>query len=466
VDTTQWEFESLSALFEIPRILGAKYRSDAQPKRPYSPDEEPAMVWIDPPRDEFERFVSAVHKAFQGVADAYYEHRLSRERLAELSTPDSEGEGLRTSAILLTDLLPMWNVVFRDMGRFDPSRRRAALEYFHNEIEPRLETSRQSHEVRVEVALDILDLPFWRDRWQTYEMWASLKVLEIIADFDPYLVVSDGRIVLDSTQAGIAARLRCRGFPSACAIVQLQTPYHAGKRQAIKPDLSLCFDDSMTKESRAVVLEYKQRAALDRSHAEEVGESYLRGSPRCSRVLMLNYDETGITPDLPPSVELLEGVQPMNPAAIGRLRASLRQALDDAGLAPEGRDMVVLLDVSSSMGSAYASRPVSEALVELTRIPGIRILRFNDGLVAGGDLAKEQLESLSTGGGTDLKRALTQIEALYGARPTALLLVTDGGYESPGKALSQIDDVLECSPDRLADGIEWLWIRRESQRSH
>ena len=91
--------------------------------------------------------------------------------------------------------------------------------------------------------------------------------------------VVEGRTGFDSTNPMMVAALDVVDRPDAGVWVQLQTDFKRGKRQAIRPDLSICYDATGTIESRAVVVEFKQRLGDRDGHFDEVGTSYSLGSP-------------------------------------------------------------------------------------------------------------------------------------------------------------------------------------------
>jgi hypothetical protein len=76
-------------------------------------------------------------------------------------------------------------------------------------------------------------------------------------------------------------------------------------------------------------------------------------------------------------------------------------------------------------------------------------LRFSNGLVPGGDLKADECANIRTSGGTELAKAIDQIEQLCGL-PRKLLIVTDGEYgDDPREKLARIPEVREYSPREL-----------------
>ena len=210
----------------------------------------------------------------------------------------------------------------------------AAEKFFSREIKPLLGRAVEETEVPLLAALDILDLPFWRDRWHTYEILASIATLRSLRQYRPRLRVNAGRVPLDGYTGEIIGDLAGVRGQLGCVAVQALTT-HAGRR--IKPDLRICASKSVKPKTTVAIVEFKQRGAMTRAHAEEVAEKYAAGAPNAGGVLLLNYDEPGITPNLPPNSVLMQGIQPLARARIAEFEERLLQALSRAGFDPEQR---------------------------------------------------------------------------------------------------------------------------------
>lgn len=449
-----WSYESLHRLFEIPiNILKAKNEVRLQPSKQYRPGEPYQMPSVQDSSDEFVKMIQQIRDAFQEIADAYAAEVASIRTVPELKFNEGAGS-LNNVAVLLTDLLPLWSVVFARVDDFPAASKREALEYFDREVKPHLRHCSTEVEVDVMEALDVLFLPFWRHRWQTYEIWATVCVLQGLTQFRPQLVIDGTYCSLDGFSAGIVALLDTID-DDACVVLQMQTPFRSSGRKAIKPDLSICRDQTLSAESRAVVVEFKQRVRLDCAHVEEVGSSYFMGSPEVGGVVIVNYDKVAITPTLPDRVSYLEDIRPDRVSGIEAMRDLIDDAMDHAGLEPRRSRVVALLDVSSSMGRLYESPSAQTGLWSLLGLGGVNVFRFNNGLAEGGDLDdRRDVGSIQTSGGTDLDLALQQIEQALGI-PHVLLLISDHGYRRTAK-LDSIESFKECEPEQLSEGVLWL----------
>jgi hypothetical protein len=465
VTTRLWPYKALHGLFDVSRKLVDMQREPTwrlyDQKGRYQPGKPYDLPIVSSSGHPFDEVAQSVRSVFQYAIDGYVAERSHRENARTL--PEIKGDepatednpSLQQPAYLLTDLLPSWYYILARCSDFPPSAKNAAFQEYERAVKPFLTTGTGTAEVPLLAALDILDLPFWRHRWHTYEVWATVLTLRILDDFKPSLRINRGYCPIDGYSAAIIADLTARDRRSACVAVQVETPFRQGRRKAIKPDLRVCSGDPLSPGNTAGVVEFKQRSRIDASLLEEMAVAYSNGCPNSGGVLILNYDTVGTLVSLPPRCHLIEGVEPLNQGAIDVFRRRLADTVRAAGLDPMNQATVVLLDVSSSMGDSYQVREVQGLLRALLAMRRIRILRFNNGLIEGGDLDARTAEAVKTGGGTELGRALSDIEALFGL-PNKLLIVTDGGHDHPNDALRRIAAVRECLPKEIGMHLDWL----------
>jgi hypothetical protein len=466
VTSQQWPDEALKGLFGVgAKALGSGRDQTWRPYdqqgryRPGKPYDLPGVGGGSHPFDEV---VRRVRDVFQQIIDGYVVEKEQEERkerrlpeIIEESGRPERGPSLERSAYLLTDLLPTW---FYLMVRHDGIGREskdAALREFDATVRPLLRPGTSVAAVPVLEALDVLDLPFWRHRWHAYEVWASVLTLRSLWDYRPAIRADGGHVPLDGYAAAVVADLKAQSCDSACVAVQVETPFHQGKRRAIKPDLRICFADPSPSANTAAVVEFKQRSRIDGKSLAEMARAYSDGCPRSGGVLILNYDATGSSTPLPPGCYFIEEVHPLNQAGIRLFQTRLSEILQAARFEPPHGNVVVLLDVSASMGDTYHNESVQRSLKQLLQMSWVKILRFNNGLVSGGDLDPLSAQNLATSGGTQLGRALIDLESLFGL-PEALLIVTDGGHDQPTDILKRIPRVRECSPAEMGDNLAWL----------
>lgn len=332
----------------------------------------------------------------------------------------------------LTDTIPPWEQLFERFEELPPELQSKAVQVFEQCVAPLLASSSRTAQEHYREALDVLALPFWRHRWHTYEIWATIVVIRALDAFRPSPVVRDGRIPLDGYDSACVAHLLTHERPSACVVAQLETPFARGKRKAIKPDLSICFDETGSADSRAAVVEMKQRIDLDPAHAREVVTSYRDGSPRASRVILVNYDG-GAAIEPIDRVEIIHRVHPGMPKNVARFEESVREACAEAQITPDGSRLLVLMDVSGSMAAIYQDASIKRVLEEMIRW-NVTVRSFNDDVQGAPNLV-EIANGLRTGGGTNLRAALERTRDI---RADRIWVVSDGGFEAPVDELQKI----------------------------
>jgi hypothetical protein len=460
VQLTTWPRPALNRLFELGKIFDrletdpiVAQRLANEPTSYYHPGEPYSLGNL--PSNQVP-LVQRVHRLFQQIIDSSAQigdENKDRQLPALSQTPlnDESIAALQHAASLLTDLLPRWKIIFAGVDRISKEEAAAADRFYAGEIEPLLGKKIGEAEVALREALDILDLPFWRERWHTYEIWASVLTLRTLSEYGPRLRIKNGRVPLDGYSSEIIADLTGAADRPGCVALQAVTTL-AGRD--IKPDLRICVTETVKAENTLAIVEFKQRESMTRAHAEEVAAKYRAGAPNAGGVILANYDEPAIAPRLPESCILLQGVEPRSRDRIAEFERTLLELLARAGFPPERRSRVLLLDVSGSMGDSYASPQVQAALQSLLRNRTLKVYCFNDGLVAGGDLKTPEASSLHGRGGTELGLALSQLEKRVG-RIDRLLLISDGGHDHPPR-LESIAEMRECRPDEIHASTAWL----------
>jgi hypothetical protein len=354
----------------------------------------------------------------------------------------------------LTELLPIWDEILANWDLIPDSIKQAALQFFSERIEPNLQTTKGPAWRSTMEALDILDMPFWRHRWHTYEVWAAVKALEALDEFHPTPVVIDGHIAIDSTSPALIARFAASQSVFAHVQGETKLPKPLGKRKAIKPDLRFSVDTPATNKGTFAIVEFKQRRLLDSAHVSEVLSAYSLGVGMRGGVVLINYDQTPIVA-LPPSCVLLGDVHPGRPDKVAEYQSELRNFFASASILPQPGRRFVLLDVSGSMSLEYSGTLAQKGLKRLVALPWVKIYRFNDGLLDGGDLKGGA--PMSTGGGTQLGATLRQLFSLQDAGiPERLLVITDGEHDHPDALLKKCGDYRECHPNDLEGYLDWL----------
>ena len=448
-------------LFLLARILTEGIRERRYPR--YRPGEAlhlHAVAVVMPADDLGQRIREVLQSLIDEIHALWPKKEGARRELPELrrtdlEEADEEEQGrMRSLAYLLTDLIPSWGDIFEQWSSLPRRVKVEANNYFNSHVLPKLSAGISSGWRTVLEALDILDLPFWRHRWHTYEVWAVVKALEGLEDFRPRPTVKAGRIPLDASEPALVACLSAREPIFAHVQGETLLPKPIGKRRKIKPDLRFSIDDPATNGGTIAIVEFKQRRCLDPEHASEVLTAYSAGVGLGGGVIMINYDAVPST-SIPPRCLLLGHVHPGQPTQVWNYQQSVRDCFKRASLEPVCQNVIVLLDISSSMGTQYNTSEAQRGLRQLLAIAGLRIFRFNNGLVSGGDWKGSQ--GLVVMGGTELGMALRQLfEDPSVGVPDRMLVVTDGGHDHPHDLLKRIPDYRECEPTDLGETIDWL----------
>ena len=377
---------------------------------------------------------------------------LIRAEFEENST--DRNERLRHLAGILTNLVPIWRHILDDWPIIPHTVKTSAAEYFFQEIDPKIrQTLRKQWRSALE-ALDILDLPFWKHRWHTYEVWAAIIALEALDDFRPSLIIKAGHLALDAASPALVAILIGKQQIYVHAQGQTKLPKSFRKRNAIKPDMRFSLSDPATNESTVAIVEFKQRRILDIAHVSEVLNAYALGIGLPGGVVLINYDAIPKV-IVPPNGELLGNVHPGHPAKVREYQAAVRSCFARAGILPSVTKRVVLLDVSGSMVALYTTAAAQQGLRAIIAVPNIKIFRFSNGLERGGDLRPNA--NMATRGGTELGAALQQMFSLPDVGiPDRMLIVTDGDHDRPTETLKKVVAYIECRPEEMENYVDWL----------
>jgi hypothetical protein len=362
--------------------------------------------------------------------------------------------GLSESYVWMTDFYPYLHKILPQLGDIPADRKDRALATYRHSVEPYMKAV--ARPINQKEPLEILNLPFWKERWHTYEIWATVTTIKGLSHYCPRLEVIDGHIAIDGQSAGVIARLTATGKATSCVVVQMQTRFNRPRRKAIRPDLSICADETLRAASRLVVVEFKQRLLLSLAHVTDVGNAYIAGSPNASGVIFLNYD-SNLTQEeytkLPEGVFLFEHLRPDAEECEARFREKLLELLAEAGLHPV-KPVTVLLDISSSMNDVYTDSSIQENLRILLGLPRVRVFRFSD-CVVGSDLKPGEETRIVTRGSTSLATAIEELRA-KGILQDDLVVVSDGAFET------ELRGQVRCfKPEELSNLIKWI---REIQK--
>lgn len=206
---------------------------------------------------------------------------------------------------------------------------------------------------------DILDLPFWKYRWQVYEIWATVTALAALEPLGFSLTFAPGGQSMLAQGAACLLAIR-EQFPAAYAYAQ--PSYVNSKGETVHPDLVISSSPdmgSLDASNVVLIVEVKQRKRsahhewARKQHFEEALERYAAATA-AGDVILLNYDDLPdrlaaparalAWPDFHPG----PGYDPtLLPAAIVRCLPACA-----GGAAAEAQDLVVF-DHSGSMTQVF-----------------------------------------------------------------------------------------------------------------
>lgn len=175
-----------------------------------------------------------------------------------------------------------------DYDYFRPNSLDAILRRYND-----LPTQERQVESLCEEIHSILRLPAWRYRWQLYQVWLGLFVLDSFQEqglgFDVH--APNGRLELyEHHPAHIADLSGCKSLVSYWAELQTTAPGDAGEIQSIRPDYRLVRPPFTMPKSTLLLVEAKQQLSMTSSKLEKLYERYRAGCPS-GVLLFANYDE-------------------------------------------------------------------------------------------------------------------------------------------------------------------------------
>lgn len=389
----------------------------------------------------------------------------------------SEVRRIRNLAYLLTDLIPGFRTLLSMMK--DPEyeeiagkeRIQDAIEYFDKQIASQLEHETRRTETKIELLLELLNLPMWKHRWFLYEVCCSLQVVEALNTYNPYLSIKDNKLNIDEGKrwselakfdSNIGAfSLFCQAYIETKGIKD---------RKAIMPDLIISTKKGNVHPEVIILIEFKQRISYSSASLVKLINDYDQGASESILNLFANYDTF---PEVaseklssPQKTLLLSQVNPNYPEMENQYKRAIVDALKDSGIHPLVPVIdALLLDVSSSMRREYHENNSYDILRQIiNEVSDVQVFYFNDDLIDPSDISSEYLTSFSQlqnmiRGGTSLEKTLNTLQRKH-PKIKKLLLVTDGDYGSP--QLRYKYEISETTPLRLEE--TWHHLKEEFEK--
>ncbi|EFN7940766.1 hypothetical protein ED839_01170 [Escherichia coli] len=195
---------------------------------------------------------------------------------------------------------------------------------------------------------DILSLPFWKFRWQIYELWCLIITLQLFQARGFTLTQSsDGASLLELGKKVVVAERNS----APLGRIFYQPTYISTSGKNVHPDIVVVqghTDDLSPNIVRAIV-ECKQRKMGNeeflfshKKHFDGVAEAYNDSIGPNGQLVLLNYDEVKFTGNY----TLLDNFKPQNTCS---LEKSLISILNEFSAVEEIRKIVLVVDGSQSM---------------------------------------------------------------------------------------------------------------------
>lgn len=297
------------------------------------------------PRPELIAQFSWVRSVFESLSAQ------ARVRLAERG-----GEAPSTNADYMVDrLAKVWPSEVALRGHFSNSKCLMSSSTWMQNLWPRVLTEFHAAEVRGDYddVRRLLALPYWKHRWQLYEVWVLAQLLDAIGLHRVELVTENGVWALP---VGGSAKTAIALVPSIGATVWYQhqrepaAALFAGQEH--RPEVIVEASDGTV----LLVVEAKARRGLARADVEAFLFPLLQWRPRAA--LLANYFSVK---DAPPLVETVQADSALaasseyQPIGVGAspVQSWLRRQCDTLIPRPT---RVIVVDVSSSMASEEAQR--------------------------------------------------------------------------------------------------------------
>ena len=192
------------------------------------------------------------------------------------------------------------------------------------------------------VASMFIELPFWKFRWQVYEIWVIVVSLSELEQFGFKLADNhDGRSLIElGRQATLATH-------TVCPTTLIYQPAYQNRSNAdIRPDIVVSSIAKATPDDARLIIECKQRVSLEAQHLKDVQTKYEAGvDDSIGQVVIVNYDDATPWPNYGQSKTTLIGN--VRPKSEGE--KDFRIFLRTSRIAKSLRKETWFVDISCSM---------------------------------------------------------------------------------------------------------------------
>lgn len=202
-------------------------------------------------------------------------------------------------------------------------------------------TASDPHAIEL-VASEFIELPFWKFRWQIYEIWVIAVCLSEFAQFGFQLALKhDGRSLIELGRQATLAR-----HVGSSSTFIYQPTYRNRSDVDMRPDIVVSSVAKATPDDVRLIIECKQRISLEVQHVEDVRKKYEAGvDASIGEVVIVNYDDAPTWSDSDQSKTTLIGN--VRPKSEGE--KEFRKFLRTSRIARSLRKEVWFVDISISM---------------------------------------------------------------------------------------------------------------------
>lgn len=195
------------------------------------------------------------------------------------------------------------------------------------------------------IASKFIELPFWKFRWQIYEIWVIAVSLSELEQFGFQLVANrDGISLIElGSQASLATHAETPTF-----FFIYQPTYRNRKDAEMRPDITISNLSEVTPDNVRLIIECKQRINLEVTHLDHVRDKYEAGiDASAGELIIVNYDEVPSWSS--PSTTKTTLIGNVRPNSDGEKK--FRQFLRTSRVAKSLRREAWFVDISISMRS-------------------------------------------------------------------------------------------------------------------
>ncbi len=145
-------------------------------------------------------------------------------------------------------------------------------------------------EKKLQSVIDILNLPFWKKRYELYSVWVSTQILQAFPEEDVHFHVEDNTLRFSFGGSHIATFNSYNPPLELWAEVRtyFDSPRSPSRKRHIQPDYTLAVGDAFHANNSVAVVECKQYKKYSRRNFLYAAEDYAGGRPN-SNVFLVNY---------------------------------------------------------------------------------------------------------------------------------------------------------------------------------